>query len=774
MNERKVKLMAGALLHDFGKLLYRYNDRRKHSVSGSSYISKIIDDNEIIDCIKYHHSDALKEVSDALTPNNLAYIAYIADNISSFSDRRPKFTYKDGFVPKVPLSSVFNIINGNNQEYGYSPQMFDEGINYPESEERPFDKDFYEKIVDKMDSYLRNIEYTPEYINSLLGAMEENLSFIPSSTKQKEYCDVSLYDHSKTTACFALCIYDYLEERNETDYKKKLFKKATEFYKEDAFVICSLDISGIENFICNVPSEGALKTTRTRSFYIDMVLEYTIDKMLDEMELFRCNLLYSGCGHAYMILPNTEKVKNIIRNCVQEMNKWLMSNFGTSLFIAYGCHICNSNDFKNTPIGKNYYLFTKAGEATERGKRHRYTAADIISLNAPSKNRDNTRECKFCHNSDADLQNGLCRHCLNFKNFSNDIIEKDFFAIVSEHKDDEVCLALPFSKYLIGCDTYEGLCQIAEEERYVCSYCKNALYVGDRISTRLWVGDYVAEKELKLLAERSVGIQRIGALRANIDNFAEAFAKGFDEQTATISRTSTFSRKMALFFRYHIKDILENAEFHLCDEEPKERNATIIYSGGDEIFIVGAWNEIIGFMVDLQKSLKRFTQNTMTISAGFGMYACNFPISVMARETKNLERHSKQQIFKNSVTLFNEEYRYSWEEFEKGILGEKFKLIKSFFEINKDKYGMSLIYRMLDLIRENDNTKLNVARFTYLLARLKPEGVVSPKNEKIYDELCEKMYHWLTSDKDRRQLITAIYLYVYTKRETSGGNLLNE
>ena len=231
MNERKVKLMAGALLHDFGKLLYRYNDRRKHSVSGSSYISKIIDDNEIIDCIKYHHSDALKEVSDALTPNNLAYIAYIADNISSFSDRRPKFTYKDGFVHKVPLSSVFNIINGNNQEYGYSPQMFDEGINYPESEERPFDKDFYEKIVDKMDSYLRNIEYTPKYINSLLGAMEENLSFIPSSTKQKEYCDVSLYDHSKTTACFALCIYDYLEERNETDYKKKLFKKATEFYK---------------------------------------------------------------------------------------------------------------------------------------------------------------------------------------------------------------------------------------------------------------------------------------------------------------------------------------------------------------------------------------------------------------------------------------------------------------------------------------------------------------------------------------------------------------
>lgn len=773
MNERKIKLTVGALLHDFGKALYRCGDRRKHSVSGSECLKEIITDNEIIDCISYHHNDELKKVVDILEQNNLAYITYIADNISAFADRRPKFAAKKSFIPKIPLSSIFNIINGNSQEFGYSPKMFDEGINYPENEEKPFDKEFYKKVSQNTYDYLSNISYTYGYINSLLGIMEENLTFVPSSTNKEEYCDVSLYDHSKTTAGFALCIYDYLEEQNEINYQKILFRNSGKFYQIDAFLICSLDISGIENFIYRVPRENALKNSRTRSFSIDMFLENAIDKMLEEMELFRCNLLYSGGGHAYMILPNTEKVKNIIRNSVQEMNKWFINNFGTDLFIAYGCHICKPNDFKNVPKGNYYSLFAKADEAVERNKKHRYTVTDIISMNTPCKNRDNARECKVCHNSDTDLQNGLCRHCYNFKNFSNSIIEDNFFVVVSKCEDTETCLALPFSKYLIGCDTYENLCQMTKEERYVRAYCKNTLCIADRITTRLWIGDYVAEKELKLLAEKSVGIQRIGVLRANIDNLAETFAQGFDEQTATISRTSTFSRKMALFFRYHIKDILENAEFHLCEEEPDKRNATIIYSGGDEIFVVGAWNEIIGFMIDLRNSLKKFTQNTITISAGFGMYASNFPISVMARETKNLEKYSKQQKFKNSVTLFDEKGRYSWGEFEKSVLEEKFKLLNEFFTINK-KYGMSLIYRILNLVRENDNSRLNVARFAYLLARLKPEGIVSPRKERIYNEFCEKMYRWLTSDDDRRQLITAIYLYIYTKRETSGGNLINE
>ena len=41
MNDRAQKLAIGCLLHDFGKLLYRYNDGRNHSTSGYDYLKNI-------------------------------------------------------------------------------------------------------------------------------------------------------------------------------------------------------------------------------------------------------------------------------------------------------------------------------------------------------------------------------------------------------------------------------------------------------------------------------------------------------------------------------------------------------------------------------------------------------------------------------------------------------------------------------------------------------------------------------------------------------------
>ena len=46
----------------------------------------------------------------------------------------------------------------------------------------------------------------------------------------------------------------------------------------------------------------------------------------------------------------------------------------------------------------------------------------------------------------------------------------------------------------------------------------------------------------------------------------------------------------------------------------------IVYSGGDDVFLAGAWNEVIAVFMDLRKSLERFTQGTLTISGGIGVY----------------------------------------------------------------------------------------------------------------------------------------------------------
>ena len=75
---------------------------------------------------------------------------------------------------------------------------------------------------------------------------------------------------------------------------------------------------------------------------------------------------------------------------------------------------------------------------------------------------------------------------------------------------------------------------------------------------------------------------------------------------------------------------------------------------------------------------------------------------------------------------------------------------------------MSFLYRMLELIR-NQKEKINFARFVYLLSRLEPDKECEKKEK--YRKFSRKMYQWVQSEKDCRELKTAINLYAYMHRE---------
>lgn len=90
MNEKETKLIIAAILHDIGKVIYREgNDVRKHSISGYDYLKDTgITDKEILDAVKYHHAQSLKNAD--IEDNSLSYIVYMADNIASATDRRER------------------------------------------------------------------------------------------------------------------------------------------------------------------------------------------------------------------------------------------------------------------------------------------------------------------------------------------------------------------------------------------------------------------------------------------------------------------------------------------------------------------------------------------------------------------------------------------------------------------------------------------------------------------------------------------------------------
>jgi CRISPR-associated protein Cas10/Csm1 subtype III-A len=781
MTDQKAKVILGGLLHDIGKVIYRQgDDRRNHSVSGCDYLKEEagITDQEILNCVRYHHWSELKYAR--ISENDIAYIVYLADNIAAFSERREKDTIEEkGFEVSVPLQSVFNHLNGNHQEFYYPPADLDpkRGILFPEPEKKKFSEEFYKIIKIRMTENLRGLYWSEEYINSLLSVLEANLSYVPSSTIKTEVTDISLFDHVKLTAALSACIYDYLKEK-EVSYKERLQEKANEFYSEKAFLIGALDFSGIQNFIYTITTKNALRTLRARSFYLEIMMEQMVDSLLESLELSRVNLLYAGGGHCYLLLPNTQNTYKKIEEYERKVKKWFLEHFQTELFVAFGWTECSADNLRNKPEGSYGEIFQKIARMLSWKKQHRYCAEEIIMLNKRRAD-DYTRECKVCKKIGHVDEEGVCQLCRKIENLSKDVLYSDFFSVVLEEEGEG--LPLPTGCLLVA-DNEASLRKRMEKDPYfVRAYAKNKMYTGRHIATKLWVGDYTTGDTFQEFAEKAQGIGRIGILRADVDNLGQAFVAGFHDEKngdkyATLSRTASLSRQLSMFFKYFIRFILENGEYQLGNGEfESKRNATIIYSGGDDLFIAGAWNEIIELSIDLKEQFERYTQGTLSVSAGIGVYEPSYPISAIAQETGNMEEKSKNFPGKKAVTLMEDGEKhkvddcendisdgtYSWAELKEEVLGEKYQTLEVFFDGIEER-GMAFLYRMLELIR-NQKDKINFARFVYLLSRLEPNEEGEAKEH--YRQFSKKMYQWIQSEKDCRQLKTAMNLYAYIHRE---------
>jgi len=397
-----------------------------------------------------------------------------------------------------------------------------------------------------------------------------------------------------------------------------------------------------------------------------------------------------------------------------------------------------------------------------------------------------------------------CELCNALKDISGIIIKKDILLIATRQKPDgKTSLKVPSldggSNYIYALGEKETRELIKDSGNQVIKiYCKNRMMTGSMLATKIWMGDYAAEDgegvlDFEELGELATGINRVAVLRADVDNLGMAFIGGFirekegggkDYRYQTISRTAALSRQLSLFFKFHVNRIMERkldgglTPVTLSGATRSgKRNATIVYAGGDDMFIVGAWDEVVELALDLQKTFEKFSGQTLTFSAGIGIFSATYPLSRMAADTEDLEREAKSlRSEKNAVALFGLEilngrykarHKYPWQTFEKVVVGEKLRVIQSMFcKTGREDhdYGMSFLYRLMHLISGADSDSINIARYAYLLGRMAP-GRNSPAEEKdMYSSFSKKMYGWVLDSENRRQLLTAITIYIYLNR----------
>lgn len=765
MNEQQIKVVIGGLLYCIGLALPAEESKNYCSVAYDFLKDDVgIDDIEILSAVKYHNKISVSDTE--LDNNSMSYIICMANKIASLNGNDELPEVRGG----EPLESVFNILNGNNSKMYYAPDVLSDNfaIKYPQQERPIITQDFYSKIKSELESVLKSEDFnhpTIRSIKALLETEERLFSYIPALIS-----DISLFDRLKYTAAAASCIYEYLEDNNIANYKAELFERSDEFLDKKVFLLYSIDISGIQNFIYTINTEGALKTLRARSFYLEIFMEVVLDELLEKLNLSRANIIYTGGGHCYLLLANTEKSKKEIDSFEKDVNKWLLKNFNTRLFVAGGFCESSARNFWNIPNGSYSELFSTMSRIIGRKKLQRYSPEEIVAINSNDEG-DGLRECKVCKSLDNVGDDGRCLFCGRLLKLSGDIMNKPFFTVVRGSFNGGV--PLPFD-YLLVADTEDTLeSKMKNKEVYVRSYGKNRSYFGSDIAQKLFVGSYHMCETTNELAKASEGIEKLAVMRADVDNLGYTFVHGFKGdngavQYANLLRTSVLSRQLSLFFKYHINYILSNGKFTV-GEPSQQRKITVVYSGGDDVFVIGAWNDVIGFAVDLSDEFKRFTEGTLSISSGIGIYDASFPISVSAKETEKLEDMSKNYPSinspqKNAVTLFDHTGTYSWDDFKMAVVEEKLADLKEFFK-NSEEYGKNFLYNLLFYVRNSDE-KINIARYAYLLSRMEPSDERGKEEKAKYKELSQKLYKWIQSPKDKKELITAIYIYAYLVRHS--------
>ncbi len=769
----------GCLLHDIGKPLFRAGqESATHSQAGYSWLKNLEpyqDHAGILDCVRWHHAHEIREASPS--EDNICYIAYIADNVASAADRRK--TGDAGFRRTLPLQPVFLHMNGEHPGYTlpFAPQ--DGVLRLPtRGGQQELTGGAYSAAVEGLRKELNALPPEDIWLNSLLAVLETWTSTMPASTNIGESPDISLFDHLKVTAAVGACICEYLLANDRKNFKEELFDKEQDFRTEKAFRLYSADLSGIQSFLYTVSTTNALRSLRSRSFFMELIMEHYIDELLTVCGLSRANLLYSGGGHCYVLLPNTEQVTAAAAEWNKRFNHWLADAFGISLYLADGSAACSADDLTNEPKAEAPYkgIFRRVSAEIAEKKNRRYSAEDIRRLNNMASLAGG-RECRVCGRTDS-LQSAadgteLCPWCALFESLSGEIQRKNI-VVVTKGAVPGYSFSLPTHEgqaYYLFTDVDTARKMLRENDAVLRIYSKNRFYAGLGYSTVLYVGEYASSNSLEELADSADGVSRLGICRMDVDDLGQAFVSGFEskekspderERYVTLSRTAAFSRQMSLFFKGYINPILSGA---FGDQPPLK--VAIVYSGGDDVFLVGAWNDTISAAVRIRDAFRAYSCQSLSISAGLALTAHNFPVRLSAGLAAELEDEAKARPGKNSVALFEpgELHCFGWEEFSNDVIGEKKSALDEFFGEKGNERGTAFLYRLMELLRDkqqNPDRKLNLARYAYILARLEPRGKEAAAK---YRKFADKMYAWSLDSESRKQLITAIYLWVYENRK---------
>jgi len=444
------------------------------------------------------------------------------------------------------------------------------------------------------------------------------------------------------------------------------------------------DLSGIQKFIYTIASDGALKSLRARSFYLELVTEEIVQQLLEELKLPRTNVIYAGGGNLYLLAAATQDTKLVLKKVHREFNKWLLGNFQGKVFLALDYTTFPVKDVNQKEFANHWSTVTK--KLTPQ--KSRKFAEEI---NYFIRRRRSYDKCQVCHRDDVKKLEKLnterpdsvqaCSTCRRMFRLGGKLFKVE--AIVRQEKkhppQQKVSSAfrISFPKAYYYLLPERGQINEVKGEKNVFFINNWKIQEYRDAETQnivpLLLGNYgqLSQEESGFIragemAEKAKGISRVGYLRMDVDRLGRIFAEGLAENQ-TLPRLAGLSRQMSYFFKVYLNSLAENRLANLPDRvlvlnKEVRQNLLFIYAGGDDLFVSGAWNEIVDFAFDVYQSFRAYTGNNpdITLSGGISIEKEKFPLYQAAKLAEKAEDAAKDNG-RDSFGLFDDKV-FKWSE----------------------------------------------------------------------------------------------------------------
>jgi CRISPR/Cas system-associated protein Cas10 (large subunit of type III CRISPR-Cas system) len=168
--------------------------------------------------------------------------------------------------------------------------------------------------------------------------------------------------------------------------------------------------------------------------------------------------------------------------------------------------------------------------------------------------------------------------------------------------------------------------------------------------------------DLNEIAKRSQGAAFLGVLKADLDNAGAVF-----RQCSSDDERRRLSERMEAFFTEGLERVADSKNCTDC---------YVVYSGGDDMFLLGPWDQLIRFALEfrnqLQQTVRSWGIQGLTLSAGFKLTQPGSAVRHLASEAETAlamakgHRNVRTSLpAKNRIAVF--ERLLGWDEVSEGI-----------------------------------------------------------------------------------------------------------